>query len=108
MKKLLKFVTGVAAVAGAVCGVIYCLKRFCGIDLLKRDEDFEDFDEEFDEDFEDDFEDDNVMTDEADEESDTEKAKETGDREYVTLDMEGGKVSEDNEESEEADVTSQK
>ncbi len=29
MKKFLKFVTGVAAVAGAACGVVYCLKKFC-------------------------------------------------------------------------------
>lgn len=34
MKKFLKFVAGVAAVAGAACGVVYCLKKFCGIDLL--------------------------------------------------------------------------
>lgn len=39
MKKFLKFVAGVAAVAGAACGVVYCLKKFCGIDLLNRDED---------------------------------------------------------------------
>ena len=55
MKKFLKFVTGVAAVAGAACGVVYCLKKFCGIDLLNRDEDFDEFDEEFDDDFDDDF-----------------------------------------------------
>lgn len=54
MKKFLKFVAGVAAVAGAACGVVYCLKKFCGIDLLNRDEDFDEFDEEFDEDFDDD------------------------------------------------------
>ena len=42
MKKFLKFVAGVAAVAGAACGVVYCLKKFCGIDLLNRDEDFDD------------------------------------------------------------------
>ena len=54
MKKFLKFVTGVAAVAGAACGVVYCLKKFCGIDLLNRDEDFDEFDEEFDDDFDDD------------------------------------------------------
>ena len=41
MKKLFKFAAGVAAIAGAACGAVYCLKKFCGIDLLKRDEDFE-------------------------------------------------------------------
>ena len=55
MKKLFKFAAGVAAIAGAACGAVYCLKKFCGIDLLKRDEDFDDFDEEFDDDFDDDF-----------------------------------------------------
>lgn len=54
MKKLFKFAAGVAAIAGAACGAVYCLKKFCGIDLLKRDEDFDDFDEEFDDDFDDD------------------------------------------------------
>jgi hypothetical protein len=62
MKKLLKFVLGVGAVAGTVAGVFYFL------DKKKKDE-FEDFD---DDDFEDVFQDD-------DEE----------DRDYVTLDFEG-------------------
>ena len=53
MKKFLKFVAGVAAVAGAACGVVYCLKKFCGIDLLNRDEYFDEFEEEFYEYFDD-------------------------------------------------------
>ena len=94
MKKFLKFVTGVAAVAGAACGVVYCLKKFCGIDLLNRDEDFDEFDEEFDDDFDDDFDD----ASDDDEESDDD---ESGDREYVTLDMEGEEASEKEESEEE-------
>lgn len=88
MKKFLKFVTGVAAVAGAACGVVYCLKKFCGIDLLNRDEDFDEFDEEFDDDFDDDFD-------------DASDDDESGDREYVTLDMEGEEASEKEESEEE-------
>lgn len=94
MKKFLKFVTGVAAVAGAACGVVYCLKKFCGIDLLNRDEDFDEFDEEFDEDFDDDYDD----ASDDDEESDDD---ESGDREYVTLDMEGEEASEKEDSEEE-------
>lgn len=88
MKKFLKFVAGVAAVAGAACGVVYCLKKFCGIDLLNRDEDFDEFDEEFDEDFDDDYD-------------DASDDDESGDREYVTLDMEGEEASEKEDSEEE-------
>ena len=88
MKKLFKFAAGVAAIAGAACGAVYCLKKFCGIDLLKRDEDFDDFDEEFDDDFDDDFDD------------------EAGDREYVTLDMESEDTSDDSEKASEDDEKS--
>lgn len=88
MKKFLKFVAGVAAVAGAACGVVYCLKKFCGIDLLNRDEDFDEFDEEFDDDFDDDFD-------------DASDDDESGDREYVTLDMDGEEASEKEESEEE-------
>ncbi len=88
MKKFLKFVTGVAAVAGAACGVVYCLKKFCGIDLLNRDEDFDEFDEEFDEDFDDDYD-------------DASDDDESGDREYVTLDMDGEEASEKEDSEEE-------
>ena len=88
MKKLFKFAAGVAAIAGAACGAVYCLKKFCGIDLLKRDEDFDNFDEEFDDDFDDDFDD------------------EAGDREYVTLDMESEDTSDDSEKASEDDEKS--
>ena len=88
MKKFLKFVAGVAAVAGAACGVVYCLKKFCGIALLNRDDDFDEFDEEFDEDFDDDYD-------------DASDDDESGDREYVTLDMEGEEASEKEDSEEE-------
>ena len=37
MKKFLKFVTGVAAVAGAACGVVYCSQvlSFSAANVLK-------------------------------------------------------------------------
>ncbi len=76
MKKILKFVSGVAVVAGVVCGGVYVAKKVLGID-----DDFDDYDEDFDDDFEDD-----------DDEEDAQ------DREYVTLDI-------DKEEAEEADNT---
>ena len=77
MKKLFKFAAGVAAIAGAACGTVYCLKKFCGIDLLKRDEDFDNFDEEFDDDFDDDFfdEDDEVEETAEEEAAKTEEEK---------------------------------
>lgn len=61
MKKFLKFVLGVAAVAGSVAGVLYFWD--------KRKEDFED------DDFDDDFDD--IFEDESDE----------SDKDYVTLDL---------------------
>lgn len=61
MKKLMKFLVSVAAIAGTVYGVLYIAKKYFA----------EDDDEDFDMD---DFED--VFADEAD------------DREYVTLDLE--------------------
>lgn len=67
MKKVIKFVAGAAAVAGTVCGAVYLLKKVFGVDVMGKDEDFDD---DFDEDFD----------DIDDEDSD--------DREYVTLDME--------------------
>lgn len=67
MKKVIKFVAGAAAVAGTICGAVYLLKKVFGVDVLGKDEDFDD---DFDEDFD----------DIDDEDSD--------DREYVTLDME--------------------
>ena len=76
MKKFLKFVAGVAAVAGAACGVVYCLKKFCGIDLSDDDE-------------------------ESDEENETSDDDKSGDREYVTLDMEGEEASEKEDSEEE-------
>lgn len=104
MKKFLKFVAGVAAVAGAACGVVYCLKKFCGIDLLNRDEDFDEFDEEFDDDFDDDFDDASDDDEKSDEENGTSDDDESGDREYVTLDMEGEEASEkENSEEEKAE-----
>lgn len=60
MKKLLKFILGVGAIAGSVAGILYLLDK-------KKDE-FEDFDD-------DDF--DEVFDDEEQE-----------DRDYVTLDIE--------------------
>ena len=89
MKKFLKFVTGVAAVAGAACGVVYCLKKFCGIDLLNRDEDFDEFDDASDDE------------EESDEENETSDDDESGDREYVTLDMDGEEASEKEDSEEE-------
>lgn len=101
MKKLFKFAAGVAAIAGAACGAVYCLKKFCGIDLLKRDEDFDNFDEEFDDDFDDEDEDD----DEA-EDAEPSNDDEAGDREYVTLDMESEDTSDDSEKASEDDEKS--
>lgn len=90
MKKFLKFVAGVAAVAGAACGVVYCLKKFCGIDLLNRDEDFDD-----------DYDDASDDDEESDEENETSDDDESGDREYVTLDMDGEEASEKEDSEEE-------
>ena len=105
MKKFLKFVAGVAAVAGAACGVVYCLKKFCGIDLLNRDEDFDEFDEEFDDDFDDDFDDASDDDEKSDEENGTSDDDESGDRPCVTLDMDGVVAWEkDDSEEEKAEV----
>ena len=105
MKKLFKFAAGVAAIAGAACGAVYCLKKFCGIDLLKRDEDFDDFDEEFDDDFDDDFDDEDEDDDEA-EDAEPSNDDEAGVREYVTLDMESEDTSDDSEKASEDDEKS--
>ena len=51
MKKFLKFVVGVAAVAGSVAGVLYFW------DKRKADLEEDDFDDDFEDDFEDLFED---------------------------------------------------
>lgn len=60
MKKLFKFVLGVAAIAGSIAGVIYLL------DKRKEDDDIDEFDDdEFDDIF----------------------AEKTEDRDYVTLDI---------------------
>lgn len=74
MKKFLKFLLGVAAVAGAVCGVIYFAKNVLGLG----------------DDFDDDFEDEDY--DDFDDESD--------DREYVTLDLDEDEASEAEEKTE--------
>lgn len=63
MKKLIKFIAGVGAIAGGVCGVLYVLDKY-----KKKEEAFDAFE---DEEFEDVF---------ADEEDD--------DRDYVTIDLE--------------------
>lgn len=68
MKKLLKFIVAIAAIAGTIGGVIYFLDKVLGIKLFNKEDDFDDFDEEFDDD---DYEDDD-----------------DSDREYVTLDIE--------------------
>lgn len=110
MKKLLKIAAGVAAVAGAACGAVFCLKKFCGIDLFKKDKDFDDFDEEFDDDFDDDFEDeeDNEESEEeTKEETETSENEESGDREYVTLDMENEETPEEGENTSENDEKSE-
>ena len=82
MKKVIKFVAGAAAVAGTICGAVYLLKKVFGVDVLGKDEDFDD---DFDEDFD----------DIDDEDSD--------DREYVTLDMEKEDGSKEEEAAQEAD-----
>lgn len=82
MKKVIKFVAGAAAVAGTICGAVYLLKKVFGVDILGKDEDFDD---DFDEDFD----------DIDDEDSD--------DREYVTLDMEKEDGSKEEEAAQEAD-----
>lgn len=105
MKKLFKIAAGVATIAGAVCGAVYCLKKFCGIDLLKRDKDFDDFDEEFDEDFDDDSDDESEDNDEA-QDAEPSNDDEAEDREYVTLDMESEEASDDSEKASEDDEKS--
>lgn len=84
MKKVIKFVAGAAAVAGTICGAVYLLKKVFGVDVLGKDEDSDD---DFDEDFDD--------IDDIDDED-------SGDREYVTLDMEKEDDSEE-EAAQEAD-----
>lgn len=76
MKKFLKFVVGVAAVAGSVAGVLYFW------DKRKADLEEDDFDDDFDDIFEDE-------TDESD-------------RDYVTLDIGEEEETEAKEESAEA------
>ena len=82
MKKVIKFVAGAAAVAGTICGAVYLLKKVFGVDVLGKDEDFDD---DFDEDF-----------DDIDDED-------YDDREYVTLDMEKEDGSKEEEAAQEAD-----
>lgn len=75
---------GAAAVTGAVCGVVFLLKKVFGIKIGSgKTDDDDDFDDSFDDDFDDTSDDDE------------------GDREYVTLDMEkdGNTVEEQEEES---------
>ena len=86
MKKFVKFAAGAAALAGAVCGVLYFLQKVLGVDIFKKDtDDIDDFDDDFDGDFD----------DIDDEDSD--------DREYVTLDMEKEDGSKEEEAAQEAD-----
>lgn len=86
MKKVIKFVAGAAAVAGTVCGVVFLLKKVFGVDLMGKDEDFDD---DFDEDFD----------DIDDEDSD--------DREYVTLDMEKEEESSEEEAGQDEEATAE-
>lgn len=64
MKKLFKVIAGIGAVVGGVCGALYIMDKY------KKDND--DFDEFDDDEFDD------VFADEED-----------GDRDYVTIDLEG-------------------
>lgn len=73
MKKFVKFAAGAAALAGAVCGVLYFLQKVLGVDIFKKDTD--DID-----DFDDDFDDIDGFDDDSDDDSE--------EREYVTLDLE--------------------
>ncbi len=69
MKKFVKFAAGAAALAGAVCGVLYFLQKVLGVDIFKKDtDDIDDFDDDFDD------------IDGFDDDSE--------EREYVTLDLE--------------------
>ncbi len=48
MKKFVKFAAGAAALAGAVCGVLYFLQKVLGVDIFKKDtDDIDDFDDDF-------------------------------------------------------------
>ena len=86
MKKFVKFAAGAAALAGAVCGVLYFLQKVLGVDIFKKDTD--DID-----DFDDDFDDIDGFDDDSDDDSE--------EREYVTLDLE--KESVNNEEPAQAE-----
>lgn len=71
MKKVMKFILGLAAIVGGIAGAVYLVKHF-----LDKD-DFEDFDEdEFDDVFADD--------------------EKNDDRDYVTLDFEESDAQEEN------------
>ena len=62
MKKFIKFAAGAAALAGAVCGVLYFMQKVLGVNIFKKDnDDIDDFDDDFDD---------------------------SEEREYVTLDLE--------------------
>lgn len=87
MKKFIKFAAGAAALAGAVCGVLYFLQKVLGVDIFKKDnDDIDDFDDDFDD------------IDDFDDDSDNDDSDE---REYVTLDLE--KESDSGEEPVKAD-----
>ncbi len=50
MKKFVKFAAGAAALAGAVCGVLYFLQKVLGVDIFKKDtDDIDDFDDDSEE-----------------------------------------------------------
>ena len=90
MKKFVKFLLGLAAVAGTACGVIYFLKKVLGIDIFGSKDDFDDFDDDFD--------DDDDFFDEDNEE----------DREYVTLDLDEEADSEtEDSDAEDSDETTE-
>lgn len=74
MKKFIKFAAGAAALAGAVCGVLYFMQKVLGVNIFKKDnDDIDDFDDDFDD------------IDDFDDDSDNDDSEE---REYVTLDLE--------------------
>ena len=87
MKKFVKFAAGAAALAGAVCGVLYFLQKVLGVDIFKKDtDDIDDFDDDFDDidGFDDDSDDDSEEREYVDLEKESDNKEEPAQAEEET------------------------
>ncbi len=84
MKKIFKVALGAVTAVGTACGALYFAEKVLGIDILKKKKD-DDLEEDFDD-------------EEFDDDSEEEEGEpDSGDREYVTLDMDGKESEEAND-----------